>query len=172
MDLDALKAALKKRFEQKGSQTTSEFLLEQLKAANQELAPDFDPESPEFRTAVILMAAAYLLGPRVDLLVQFTGYPLTVVADIAHRMRTYGLWRDSEVRTEGWWEDDRLTGAFWADCLVAQGLMYVTRARRLSAVYRIRPVENAELGGTAASRGLAHRVPFSGSLTRATTKPQ
>ena len=129
MDLDAPKAALKKRFEQKGSQTTSEFPLEQLKAAIQELDPDIDPESPGFREAIILMAAGYLVGPRVDLLVQFTGYPMTVVDDIAHRMRASGLWGDSEVRTERWW-DDRFTGVFWADCLVAQGLVYVGARQR------------------------------------------
>src|ERR1035441_8144561 len=127
MNLDALLEAslmksngpLKKRRTRKRNQTTSEFVLEHVKAGIRELDPDLDPESPEFRTAVILMAAAFVVGPRVDLLVQFTGYSKTFVANIARRMRAYELWGDGKVRTDDWFEGDRVTVMFWTHCLVA-----------------------------------------------------
>jgi hypothetical protein len=143
MDLDALLEAslwhsdgpLKKRLAHRGNQTISEFLLEHVKIGIRELDPELDPESPEFRTAVILMAAAYLVGPDVDLLVQFTGYPMSVVSDIAHRMRANGLWSDVQARTEGWFEGDKVTGVFWLDCLVADGEVYVERAANGEELY-------------------------------------
>ena len=46
----------------KGNRSTAEFLLDETKAAVQELDPDLDPEGTEFRTAVILMAATCVVG--------------------------------------------------------------------------------------------------------------
>src|ERR1700693_2199894 len=51
---------LKKRF--KGNQTTSESMLEHIKLDIQKMDPNLDPESPEFRTAVIIMAATFVVG--------------------------------------------------------------------------------------------------------------
>ena len=93
---DSLKDAsgpLKERLALKGNRSASEFLLEHVKLAILELEPDLDATSQDFRTAVILMAAAFIVGPRIDLLVAFTGYPRPAVAEISRRMRANGLWK-------------------------------------------------------------------------------
>jgi hypothetical protein len=133
---------LKERLARKGNLTTSQFLLEHVKLGIQELDPDLDPKSQEFRTAVILMAAAYMVGPRIDLLVAFTGYPLPYVAEISRRMRANGLWSDVGVSTAGWFEGDRVTGVFWADCLVADGLVHVGHTEEGEEEYGVIPSES------------------------------
>jgi len=133
---------LKERLARRGKLTTSQFLLEHVKLGIQELDPDLDPKSQEFRTAVILMAAAYMVGPRIDLLVAFTGYPLPHVAEISRRMRANGLWSDVGVSTAGWFEGDRVTGVFWADCLVADGLVHVERTEEGEEEYSAIPSES------------------------------
>jgi hypothetical protein len=147
MDLDALLDAkfmgsngpIAKRLSRKGNRTTSEVVLEEVKLEVEELDPEIDPESPEFRTAVVLMAAAFMVGPHVDLLVQFTGYSMTVVADIAHRMRTNGLWSDDSVRSDHWFKDDKLRLAFWMDCCVADGQVYISGTKKGEFVYSALP---------------------------------
>lgn len=131
MDLDAMLEALlrdssgplKERFAHKHDQTASEFMLEQVKTEIHEFDPGLDPESTGFRIAVVLMSAVVVAGPHVDLLVKFTGYSMTFVADIAHQMRAHGLWTDSEVCADHWFKGDNLTPGFWLDCLVAEGPM-------------------------------------------------
>jgi hypothetical protein len=104
--------------------------------------PNLDPESPEFRTAVIVMAATFVVGPDVDLLVQFTGYPMSFVANIACRMRRYELWSDDRVCTEDWLEGDRINMMFWVHCLVADGLMRIDRNEDGERVYATIPAPN------------------------------
>jgi hypothetical protein len=115
----------------KGNQTPSQFLFGEVKAGILKLDPaqdpELDPETPEFRAAVILIAAAFLLGPNVDLLVSFTHYSRTFVETVADRMRAYGFWVDGEVRTDEWLEGDKITGVFWAHCLAAIGKVHVER---------------------------------------------
>lgn len=101
--------------------------LEEIKSIVSELDPDLDPGGPEFRTAVIVMAAAVVVGPQVDRLVQFTGYSVMFVADIAQRMRAHGLWSDHEVCADYRLDDDRGKGEFFLHCLVAEGVMQVNR---------------------------------------------
>jgi hypothetical protein len=135
MNLDALLEAalwlsngpLKERLAPKRNRATSEFLLEHVKLGIQELRPELDPESPMFRTAVILMSAAYCVGPHVDLIVQFTGYSIAFVGDISDRMRAYRLWSEEKVCTDYWFNGDTISAVFWVDCLLAAGLAYVER---------------------------------------------
>jgi len=129
--------SLKKRLAHKGNLTISQFLLEHVKLGIQELEPDLDPQSREFRTAVILMAAAYMVGPRIDLLVAFTGYPLPYVAVTARRMQASGLWADGKARTDDWFDGDKVAGGFWLDCLVADGLVYVERTEDGEELYGV-----------------------------------
>jgi hypothetical protein len=150
MDLDSLLEArlmnsnrrLKKRRACSANQKISEFFLEHIKLGIRELDPNLDPESPEFRTAVVLMAAAFVVGPRVDFLVQFTGYSMTFVAKIARRMRAYELWSDDEACTEGWFEGDRITVMFWTHCLVADGLLHIDRDENGERLYTAIPYPN------------------------------
>jgi hypothetical protein len=114
--------------ERKGNRSTGEFLLDETKATILELEPTYDPRSPRFRTAVVLMAATFVVGPRVDLLVKFTGYPMTVVADIDCRMRACGLWSGDDVDTDGWFDGDKIVDLYFRmDCLVAEGLIRAYR---------------------------------------------
>jgi hypothetical protein len=152
MDLDAVLEArlmnsnrrLKRRRARSANQKITEFFLEHVKIGIRELDPAIDPESPGFRTAVVLMAAAFVVGPHVDLLVQFTGYSMTFVANIARRMRAYELWSDDEVCTEYWFEGDRITAAFWfwSDCLVADGLLRIDRDEDGERLYTAVPYPN------------------------------
>jgi hypothetical protein len=133
---------LKKRLARKGKLTTSQFLFEHVKLGILELDPDLDPQSQKFRTAVILMAAAYMVGPRIDLLLSFTGYPLPFVAEISRRMRENDLWSDDGVATDGWFEGDKVAVGFWLDCLVAEGLVYVERTEDGEALYGTIPSDS------------------------------
>jgi hypothetical protein len=149
MDLDALleaelvnfNEALKERHARKGNQSAAEFLLAELRATILELDPSTDPTSSRFRTAVILLAAGLFVGPRVDLLVEFTGYSVPFVDGVAGRMRVCGLWSDVEVSTEEWL--DCSTGVkaipFFTQCLVARGLVNAARNEDGEMVYSVEP---------------------------------
>ncbi|MGA7622102.1 MAG: hypothetical protein WB630_08825 [Candidatus Acidiferrales bacterium] len=121
---------------------TSELMLNHVKLEIQKMDPSLDPESPEFRTAVTVMAATFVVGPDVDLLAQFTGYPMTFVANIACRMRRYELWSDDQVCTGDWLEGDRVNMMFWVHCLVAEGLMRIARNENGERVYATIPGPN------------------------------
>jgi hypothetical protein len=118
---------LKERLARKGNLTISEFMLDHVKIGIQELHPELEPKDREFRTAVILMAAAFVVGPYVDRLVQFTGYPLPYVAGIARRMQASGLWANGKVRIDNWFDGENVTMVFWADCMVADGVLHLDR---------------------------------------------
>ncbi len=134
--------SLKKRYARKDMPTISKFLLEYVKLGIHELDPDLDPQSEDFRSAVILMSAAYIVGPRINLLVAFTGYPLPYVAEISRRMRRNGRWSDDGVSTAGWFEGDRFTGVFGVDCLIAVGEVYVVRTEDGEELYGAIPSES------------------------------
>jgi len=150
MDLDALLEArlmnsdkrTKKRRARSPNQKIGEFFLEHIKISIQELDPTVDPESSEFRTAFVVMAAAFVVGPRVDFLVQFTGYSMTFVANIARRMRANELWNDDEVCAEGWFEGGGFIVMFWSHCLVADGLLQVDRDENGERLYTAIPYPN------------------------------
>jgi hypothetical protein len=114
--------------ERKGNRNTAEFLLDETKAKILELEPAYDPTSPRFRTAVVLMAATFVIGPNVDLLVKFTGYPKTDVADIARRMRASDLWSEDEVDSDDWFYGNKIWDLYFQlHCLVAEGLIRAYR---------------------------------------------
>lgn len=133
MSLDDLLAAalmnaheyLNQRYARRGNKTTREFMLEVVKAEIHEVADDLGLRNHEFRTAVILLAAALIVGPHVDLLVQFTGYSRMIVAAIARRMRANGLWGDDEVLAAYSFDNDKDKRMFLIHCLVAEGVMQV-----------------------------------------------
>jgi hypothetical protein len=133
MSLDDLLAAalmnadesLNKRHARRGNKTTREFMLEDIKADIRAVTDDLGLQDQEFRTAVILLAAALIVGPHVDLLVQFTRYSRMFVAAIARRMRANGLWGEDEVLAMYWFGDDKHKRMFLMHCLVAQGVMQV-----------------------------------------------
>lgn len=143
--LDAALANFKTPPALKPNQSTAEFLLEDIKVTIQELDPHVDPTSRRFRTAVILMAATFVVGPRVDLLVEFTGYPMMIVAGIAGRMRACGLWSDDGVDTDGWFEGDKIKDLyFWVHRLVADGLVQAKRTEGGKMLYSATKSKNLD----------------------------
>ena len=94
-----------------------------IKEGIRELDPKLESDDPAFAIAVILMAAAFVTGPDSDRLVSFTGYPPGVVADVSRRMHEAGLWERDTVKTDHWFDGDKLTVGFWADTLVAEGVV-------------------------------------------------
>ena len=127
---DSLKDAsgpLKERLALKGNRSTSEFLLEHVKLAILELEPDLDATSQDFRTAVILMAAAFIVGPRIAcswLSPVIRGRPW--LRSLAGCGRT--VFGEDGVRAYDWFDGDKVTGAFWMDCLVADGVLHIERS--------------------------------------------
>ena len=115
--------------------------MEHIKISIQELDPTVDPESAEFFTAVVVMAAAFAIG-RASILVQFTGYSMTFVANIARRMRANELWNYDEVCTWGWFEGGGFTVIFWSHCLAADGLPQVDRDENGERVFTAIPYRN------------------------------
>jgi hypothetical protein len=102
--------------------------LEEIKKEIQQLDPGLDPhDESTFRTAVVLLAAAFATGPDTERLTTFTGYPGSFVIAISQRMRHFGLWTDREVHAAHWFKGDKWTPGLWMDSLVAQGLMLVRR---------------------------------------------
>jgi hypothetical protein len=102
--------------------------LEQIKSEVRHLDPALKEDHPAFSTAVVLIAAAFAVGPEIDELVLFTGYPEAIISEIARRMRASGLWSEQGVETEHWFRgDDSWTAGIWADALVAQIFFEVRR---------------------------------------------
>lgn len=118
--------------------------LDVIKQEIRNLDPELKEHDRGFRIAVVLMAAAFVTGPDVERLSDFTGYA-GLVADISKRMHQARLWESGVVRSDHWFDGDKWTPAFWADVLVAEGSI-VTRCRedgqreyRASAAAKDRP---------------------------------
>jgi hypothetical protein len=93
--------------------------LDEVRRANPYLFND------EPQTATVLLAAAFFVGPDIDSLASFTGYPRYLVADISCRMKDSGFWAHGQVFVEHWFDDAMLftVDGLWQDCLVAGGIM-------------------------------------------------
>ena len=88
--------------------------LEEIKNEVQQLDPVLAQQDERaFRTAVVLLAAAFATGPDTERLARFTGYPESLVAAISQRMRQCGLWTDNEVSTDHWFKGDKWTPGLW-----------------------------------------------------------
>ncbi len=117
-------------------------LLEEIKAEIEKLEPDLKGKEDDldYRTAVVLLAAL-AVGPSVDRLVEFTGYSRDFIAGISLRMHASGLWEGRGVHVSHWFQGDLFSSApFWADVLVAQGLVEARRAANGELQYRMNVV--------------------------------
>jgi hypothetical protein len=101
--------------------------LEEIENEVRQLDPEVSRDELGFRTAVVLLAASFAVGPNVGGLASFTGYPVSFVADISRRMCNCGLWTADHVETDHWFEGDCIVSSFWADTLVAEGLAIARR---------------------------------------------
>jgi len=111
--------------------------LEEIKHEVQQLDPVLNQEELAFRTAVVLLAAAFATGPDAERLVIFTGYPESFVSAISQRMRQCGLWTANEVSTDHWFTGDKWTLGLWMDSLVAEGRIVACRMEDGKWQYRV-----------------------------------
>ena len=112
--------------------------LNVIKEEVRRLDPKLRSDELGFQAAVILMAAALVKGPNTEPLASFTGYPTGVVADISKRMHEAGLWENGTVKTDHWFDGDKWTVGFWADTLVAEGLVVTHHREDGEREYRVR----------------------------------
>ena len=92
-----------------------------------------------FQTAVVLLAAAFVVGPDIDSLVAFTGYSGDFIAGISHNMRASGFWEGNVVNANHWFRADCLEPLiFWTDTLVATGQVAAKRSEDGQLMYRVR----------------------------------
>lgn len=83
-----------------------------------------DQDDPSFKTDVVLVAAAFGVGPDIEGLVAFTGYSRNFVSDISCRMHDSGLWSNSEVSFDHWFQGEYdWTFSLALDSLVGEGHM-------------------------------------------------
>ena len=80
--------------------------------------------SPEYQPALVLLSAL-VCGPDAAKLASFTGLSDSLVWNIRLWMIEAGLWTIQDVRCQHWYNQDESFRdvAFWADVLVAQGLV-------------------------------------------------
>jgi hypothetical protein len=71
----------------------------------------------------MVLLASELVGPYVDRIVTFLGYPRGLVQVIAARLHEARIWEKDEVRAERWFNTEKETLAFPLDLMVAQGLL-------------------------------------------------
>jgi hypothetical protein len=86
----------------------------------QRLDPKQKPEDSGFKTAVLLLSTLEV-GPNVERLVKFTGYPKEFVRERVRRCRAGGIFRGGKIACE--WFDENGGIALWCDVLVAEGML-------------------------------------------------
>ena len=79
-----------------------------------------DEDSYGFQAAMVLLASE-LVGPYVDRLATFVGYPPGLVQVIAARLQEAKIWEGDEVRCESWFDPKKGAMAFMLDLMVAEG---------------------------------------------------
>jgi hypothetical protein len=131
----------------KGESGVKNVTVDLIKQEIQQLDPTLDQNDFGFRTAVVLMSAAFVTGPNRESLTAFTGYPPSLVAEISDRMHQAGLWRDGAVNSDHWFRGEKWTAGIWTDCLVAEGLMLARQRKDGQWEYRALK-ERSAIGGS------------------------
>jgi hypothetical protein len=75
-----------------------------------------------FQAAMVLFASE-LVGPYVDRIATFVGYPRGLVQVIGARLQEARIWETDEVRCEEWFDPKKGTIAFMLDLGVAEGTL-------------------------------------------------
>lgn len=103
--------------------------VDEIKAEVQRVNPFVGEDEPDSQIVTVLLAASFFVGPDIDRLVGFTGYPRNFVADTSCRMQDSGLWADGETFIEHWFDDElQWTELGLAqDCDVADGSQVARR---------------------------------------------
>jgi hypothetical protein len=77
-------------------------------------------DSHTFRAAMVLLTSE-LVGPYIDRIATFVGYPRAIVQVIAARLQEAKIWEGNEVRCESWFDARIGAAAFLLDLMVAEG---------------------------------------------------
>jgi hypothetical protein len=76
--------------------------------------------------AAMVLLASELVGPYVDRIATFVGYPPCLVQVIAARLYEAKIWESAEVRCESWFDPQMGDVAFALDLMVAEGKLIRT----------------------------------------------
>lgn len=103
--------------------------LDEVKAEIEVLDPSVRGQDGTDPYAVIVFSAFYVTGPCAEELARFTGYADSFVSEVADRMFEAGLWEKPDIVHGDHWRrgDQHIPELFWADVLVAQGLLGAKR---------------------------------------------
>jgi hypothetical protein len=82
-------------------------------------------DSYTFQAAMVLLASD-LVGPYVDRIATFVGYPRGLVQLIGARLQEAKIWESGEVRCEAWFDPKKGAIAFMLDLRVAEGKLMRT----------------------------------------------
>jgi hypothetical protein len=82
-------------------------------------------DSYTFQAAMVLLASG-LVGPYVDRIAKFVGYPCGLVQVIGARLQEAKIWERDEVRCEEWFDPKKGAIAFVLDLSVAEGRLMRT----------------------------------------------
>jgi hypothetical protein len=98
--------------------------------------PLLDRHDIDVQLAIVVVAAAFITGPDVDRLINFTGYLRKFVTDISQRMHAAGRWENGIAHSEHYLVNEQLNPVpVFLDCLVAEGSAVVCGMRNGEAVY-------------------------------------
>jgi hypothetical protein len=77
-------------------------------------------DSYTFQAAMVLLVSE-LVGPYIDRVATFLGYPPGLVQVMAARLQEAKVWESDEVRCESWFDPKKGATAFMLDLMVAEG---------------------------------------------------
>jgi hypothetical protein len=89
------------------------------------IAGDLAEDSYTLQAAMVLLASE-LVGPYVDRIATFLGYPSGLVQVVAARLYEAKIWEKTEVRCESWFDPEMGDLAFALDLMVAEGKLIRT----------------------------------------------
>lgn len=102
--------------------------LEKIRSAVKASDSNVNESDDSFKTAVILMASAYL-GPCIRLMMRLTGYPRIFIVRRYNRFLENGIWDVKNRKVHGDWFGKDGGTAFWMDVMVGEGLMERTHGK-------------------------------------------
>jgi hypothetical protein len=79
-------------------------------------------DSYTFQAAMVLLASE-LVGPYVDRIATFVGYPPSLVQVMEARLHQAKIWESDEVRSESWFDPQKGGIAFLLAVMVAEGTL-------------------------------------------------
>ena len=79
-----------------------------------------DEDDIAFKASVVLLSSA-VVGPSIERLAKFTGYPRSLISEFSKRLRENGIWKGGKIYAN--WLDPHGGVDFICDSMVAVGWM-------------------------------------------------